>query len=151
MINYNLTRDALITESLRERCIYNNLSDKKKYKWFEYARDFISLCIKTDPIYLSHYNEECSARALRNLSIPEETIKTCVDSSFVNYGNWSSDNLIFREDSEMSRLIGIYHHPSLTINNFTYRGNIEGKDVFYSICAGFQSRPNICVDNYWDN
>jgi hypothetical protein len=51
----------------------------------------------------------------------------------------------------MSRLIGIYHHPSLTIKNFTYRGNIEGKDVFYSICAGFQSRPNICVDNYWDN
>ena len=35
-------------------------------------------------------------------------------------------------------------HPSLTINNITYRGMITGYDIFKTICAGFQTQPEIC-------
>ena len=35
-------------------------------------------------------------------------------------------------------------HPSITINNITYRGQLEGFDIFKAICAGFLDQPAIC-------
>jgi len=35
-------------------------------------------------------------------------------------------------------------HPSVTINNVTYRGDVNGYDIFKAVCAGFKDSPDIC-------
>ena len=41
-------------------------------------------------------------------------------------------------------------HPSITINNITYRGDPTGYDIFRAICSGFSELPNECVgDNVY--
>jgi hypothetical protein len=35
-------------------------------------------------------------------------------------------------------------HPSITINNITYRGDLNGYDIFKAVCAGFMDQPNVC-------
>ena len=41
-------------------------------------------------------------------------------------------------------MLGIVLHPSITINNITYRGELEGFDIFKAICAGFLEQPDVC-------
>jgi hypothetical protein len=67
-----------------------------------------------------------------------------MDESFVTSGDYSSDNKLFKEDRWWSNKLGIVVHPSLTINNITYRGDITGYDIFRAICAGFHTQPEIC-------
>lgn len=61
--------------------------------------------------------------------------------SFVDKGNWESDNLILKEDKEASGKLGILTHPNVVINDFSYRGDIYGRDVFYAICSAFITKP----------
>ncbi len=35
-------------------------------------------------------------------------------------------------------------HPSITINNITYRGDLNGYDIFRAVCVGFKDQPNVC-------
>jgi hypothetical protein len=35
-------------------------------------------------------------------------------------------------------------HPSISINNITFRGDINGMSVFKAICAGFLDQPDVC-------
>ena len=37
-------------------------------------------------------------------------------------------------------------HPSLTINQMSYRGYLEGSDVYDAICSSFEKMPEICKD-----
>jgi hypothetical protein len=48
------------------------------------------------------------------------------------------------EDRQQAKKLGIILHPSITINNITYRGEIDGHDIFKAICAGFLDQPEIC-------
>ena len=42
-------------------------------------------------------------------------------------------------------------NPSITINNITYRGDINGYDLFVAICSGFWDIPEECKgDHYWE-
>ena len=47
--------------------------------------------------------------------------------------------------------MGVYSHPAITINNFTFRGDAEGRDIFIAVCAGFKSKPAECKTMEWDN
>jgi len=45
----------------------------------------------------------------------------------------------------------VFIHPSITINNVTYRGDINGYDIFRAVCAGFNDQPSVCKgDNVFD-
>ena len=61
------------------------------------------------------------------------------------------DNKLLKEDREWATKLGIVLHPAVTINNITYRGDINGYDVFRAICAGFKDAPDVCKgDNVFD-
>jgi hypothetical protein len=49
-----------------------------------------------------------------------------------------------KEDKEWASNLGIFMHPSVTINNVTYRGDVNGYDIFKAVCAGFKDSPDIC-------
>ncbi len=39
----------------------------------------------------------------------------------------------------------------MTINNRTYRGDINGYDVFKAVCVGFMEQPEVCKgENVWE-
>jgi len=63
----------------------------------------------------------------------------------------NSDIRLLREDREWATKLGIIIHPAVSINNITYRGDINGYDVFRAVCAGFSEQPSICKgDNVFD-
>ena len=49
-----------------------------------------------------------------------------------------------RDERGGSDRLGIVLHPSITINNITFRGELEGEYIFKAICAGFYVSPEIC-------
>jgi len=83
------------------------------------------------------FNAECANRQMRYIGIDVQNVTHCMDNSFISRGDLTSDNKIFRKDREWSTKLGVVMHPSITINNITYRGEITGYDIFRAICAGF--------------
>lgn len=78
-------------------------------------------------------------------------VDKCVSDSYVYKDGNVIDNSLLREDRDWSTRLGIILHPGVTINNITYRGDVNGYDVFRAICAGFQDLPNVCKgDNVFD-
>ena len=73
------------------------------------------------------------------MGIDEEQVSKCVRASFVKDENGViTDNKILREDRIWSNTVGVFIHPSMTINNVSYRGDINGYDIFRAVCAGFK-------------
>ena len=47
--------------------------------------------------------------------------------------------------------LGVVTQPAITINNQTYRGEMNGFDIFKGICNGFQTQPKFCQgDQVWE-
>jgi hypothetical protein len=49
-----------------------------------------------------------------------------VDSSFEDAHDMESDNYILKADAEWGMEHNLNYHPSITINNITYRGDVRG-------------------------
>jgi hypothetical protein len=85
----------------------------------------------------SKINKVCSRDRLKEVGLDPVGIDKCVEDSYVTKDGAVVDNLLLKEDREWSSRLGIILHPSITINNITYRGDINGYDVFRAVCAGF--------------
>lgn len=64
-------------------------------------------------------------------------IEECVVKSYQKPGKKESVNSFLQEDRDWSRKAGLAWHPAVTINNYTYRGDMDGEDLFHAICAGY--------------
>ena len=71
----------------------------------------------------------------------------CVQKSFEVEGDYESDNTIFRDDRKWARKMNLGYHPSVTINEFTYRGALTYKDLTQAICAAFNFKLSECDFN----
>ena len=67
----------------------------------------------------------------------KDDVEKCVEDSFEIRGDLESDNKLFADDMKWSREHNIDYHPTITINNFTYRGDIDFVDVREAICAAY--------------
>lgn len=72
-----------------------------------------------------------------------DAVERCFASQFQQNGKTTTIRLL-EEDREWAKKLGIVLHPSVTINNITYRGELEGFDIFKAICAGFLDQPDVC-------
>lgn len=60
-------------------------------------------------------------------------------------GTSKSYNTFFDEDLEVEKSVGSIFHPSVSINNHTFRGDYhDSNDLFKSICSVMLDRPDIC-------
>ena len=66
-----------------------------------------------------------------------QKVKDCVQGSFEVKGDYESTNRILEADKVWARKHHLDFHPSITINNFTYRGDIEFADIREAICAAY--------------
>lgn len=82
---------------------------------------------------------------MKKVGVNSESVDKCVRASFVTSEEGQvTDNKLLREDRKWSDQLGVFMHPSITINNITYRGDLNGYDIFKAVCAGFMDQPNVC-------
>lgn len=130
-------------ESLRQRCIYDtissqNMKSQNYTQWFNYVLKFIDECDNAQS-----YEKDCSESVMRFVGLDIDEVDRCVASQFQQNGKITTIKLL-EEDREWAKKLGIVLHPSVTINNITYRGELEGFDIFKAICAGFLDQPDVC-------
>ena len=77
---------------------------------------------------------ECSLVIMESLGFDPKSITECVDSTFREKGNRDSTNLALLVDRSFEQKIGLFMHPAVTLNKFTYRGYLDGKDIFNALC-----------------
>jgi hypothetical protein len=84
--------------------------------------------------------------------INSESVEKCIRQSFVADDSGTIiDNKLLSEDRKWAKDMGVFMHPSITINNITYRGDLNGYDIFRAVCAGFSDQPNVCKgDNIFE-
>ncbi len=81
-----------------------------------------------------------------------QEVNQCLQDSFEFEGDMESDNKLLKDDTTWAREHNIDYHPTITINNFTYRGDINFLDVREAICAAHSSRPGNCkLDEIWNS
>jgi len=71
----------------------------------------------------------------------QRKIASCVDKSFEVHGDRESKNKALEADALWAKKMHLDYHPSITINDFTYRGDIDFADIREAICAAYQERP----------
>ena len=64
-------------------------------------------------------------------------VEDCIKNSFVEQGNLESGNKLLKEDREWATAHHIDYHPTVTINNFTYRGDLSAADLTEAICSAY--------------
>lgn len=81
----------------------------------------------------------------------KKQVKECVYNSWETPGDIESNNLILEVDKKWANDHHLDFHPSITINDFTYRGDIEFADIREAICAAYQERPQHCnLEKIWE-
>jgi hypothetical protein len=132
---------------LREKCLHDLVSDKYAdegvlfWTFFKYLDDcFVENGPKVNTL------EECFDWSTVIINGNEEVgeINKCVDSSFARRGNYDTDNSILRRDKLWSEALGLKFHPSIVVNNVTYKGDISGEKLAWAICAAFKEKPDEC-------
>ena len=77
-------------------------------------------------------------------------VDACVRDSFEQPGDFESKNTVLQADLKWAKDHHLDFHPSITINDFSYRGDIEFQDIREAICAAYQERPSTCdLDEIW--
>ena len=65
---------------------------------------------------------------------PLADVNACISESFEQPDNTHSDNKLLKADKDTAHELGIFLHPSITINQHTYRGELSGKDIVAATC-----------------
>ena len=138
------TGAQVVLEDLRQICIYRTNSDL----WWNYMMKFDSECIDIQVVV------DCSNKIMKELNIDLVKVNACYEGSFVKKNkNYEvdediDDNLILMNETRAIRQMGIQFWPTVTINNASYKGNIEGKNVFEAVCSSFpaDSLPENCYE-----
>ena len=72
-----------------------------------------------------------------------DTLNDCVQSSFAEEGDYSSENLILGADRIWSIENHVTLHPSILINNMTFT-NSTGQSIAMAICEAYREAPDEC-------
>lgn len=82
----------------------------------------------------NNITEKCSNRIIEKyLKINIVEVNSCMKTQL------SSNKTIpiLEQDREVIKSLGGILRPSILINNFTYRGDLEVDDIFKAMCSGF--------------
>mmetsp|Transcript_9922 Transcript_9922/g.8452 ORF Transcript_9922/g.8452 Transcript_9922/m.8452 type:complete len:222 (-) Transcript_9922:71-736(-) len=134
----NTGRDVLL-EDLRQMCIWKKFGP---IFWWRYILNYDSFCMINGNI------RQCSEDALKGSDIPVQDIDDCVENSFAGPSNYQSchRNKYLEEESFEVQLKGVFLFPGVTVNDFTYRGNlIPPTGVFETVCESFTNMPESCT------
>jgi len=93
---------------------------------------------------MGSYSAKQLDQFIDKMGFSSKNITECVENSFVERGNYNSENMFLKEDLLWMRIMEVNTHPAITINNHTYTGDMDGLDIAKAICASFKTRPQYC-------
>ena len=135
------TGSHVVQEDLRQLCIFQNYPDL----WWTYMKKFDSTCNIDLQVV-----EECTRNLMKTLNIDTDVIKKCFEESFIKTGAKLDinidDNTILRTERNLFLQNGIQFWPSVSINNDSFKGNIEGDMIFEAVCSKFNNVPEYCYE-----
>ncbi|CAG9310657.1 unnamed protein product [Blepharisma stoltei] len=137
-----LTGKSIVAEDLRQKCLWMTSEAKGSHKvWFKYMSLFRKRCI-------SSFTEECSKKIINEIGMDYKDIDKCIKDSTEGGKNVTmDDNSILRQERRKWKHSGVQFYPAIVINNQTYMGNWDSKDVLDAICSAFEETPQSCFDN----
>ena len=136
------TGAQVVLEDLRQICIYRTHPDL----WWNYMMKFDSECIEIQVV------EDCSNKLINELGIDKGKVDECYQNSFKTTGKKFDpevdDHMILANETKIIRTMGIQFWPTVTMNNVSYKGNIEGRNVFEAVCSMFpmEKVPENCKE-----
>jgi len=91
---------------------------------------------------------------MKSIGLNPVDVMECVGRNSYHFGksdNARTHNRLLQEDRDWALRLGVILHPSISINNITYRGDVNGYDIFRAVCAGFKEQPRVCKgDNVFE-
>jgi hypothetical protein len=80
-----------------------------------------------------------------SLNIKHGKVKDCYKEVI------SGKSGLLEKDRRTMLELGVVTQPALTINNQTYRGELNGFDIFKGVCNGFKQQPEFCQgEKVWE-
>jgi len=81
---------------------------------------------------------------MASLGIEAVTIAKCYKLAI------SGASKLITSDRDIMLELGIVTQPAISVNNQTYRGELNGFDIFKGVCNGFEMQPSYCNgDKVW--
>jgi len=71
-------------------------------------------------------------------------VQKCFEDSWEVQGDYESGNKFLKTDADWAVHNNLKYHPSVAINNMTYRGDVNGQDLAMAICAAYREKPDEC-------
>ena len=137
----------LLRQSIIDKCIFEVTKEREGYKSFtisgvlDYMYYFRSNCTQAVE---EISGDKCGDKLMSMMGIYKKGVHECFLKSFEEEGNLLSNNKMLREDQARFKALGVIMDPMISINNITYRGYMEGKDIVNAICASFSETPTKC-------
>ena len=144
----------LLMQSVREQCVFDNLNDGFKSHWFRYMDVLTDECTNFGSSGIEPIMEECNTQVIDtmaeegSISIDIAGYNSCVlnqESILFNEDGATNDTSYLERDRAAEQAVGNMFHPSVAINNHTFRGEYEDpNDLFKTICSVIKTKPDIC-------
>ena len=135
------TGSHVVQEDLRQLCVFQNYPDL----WWTYMKKFDTTCNMDLQVV-----EECTSKLMTSMNLDTNKINKCFEDSFVKTGATLDinldDNTILKNERNLFLQNGIQFWPSVSINNDSFKGNIEGEMIFEAVCSKFNKIPQYCYD-----
>jgi hypothetical protein len=131
---------AIIQETLRGVC----LAKLDITIFLDYVGLWNKNCLHQD----MDFSENCSYHQMMEIDKKNKAIinelSNCIEDSRVFEDGQEVDNSILSHAVYEMEQVGIMLFPSLTINNFTFIGNLDALEVTDGICSALPNYPNQC-------
>jgi len=148
----------ILEESIRQKCLWN-LSYKDintRINFWDYMRDFSMTCLKSSKLQKEFKLDECSKNILSSMDKTlRENVDKCYKDSFISDADKAEGDLktqcfrntILENDSNVldAKLKNVV--PIIFVNNITFYGAWESKNVLEALCASLKDKPSSCYTN----
>lgn len=146
----------LVKQSIREVCVYKALPESGKSHWFLYIDRLINECLNPEEDIVPITNK-CNDQVISDLSTGTYRNSQLMDKLHIDMDIYNSCLLTeakaikahngssMDKDLDLERSIGTIFHPSVSINNHTFRGDYnDPNELFKAMCSTMVDRPSIC-------
>jgi hypothetical protein len=94
----------------------------------------------------NNYSKFCLAQDFKDPTLEPyvNEIVACIGNSFEDPNDFESMNTMLAADVAWAKQHNLISHPTILINDFTYRGDIDFKDLKQAICSAYNVRQDYC-------
>jgi hypothetical protein len=152
--NYNLLEGKghnILSEAIRQKCIYILTKDNNRTKYFDYMSKFYSQCANNLNVTFA-----CSDNVLSSVDkeLPSQVYECFLKSFVSTNSNFHDEEELFQKCDKNIHLEESFYFminkkmkkalPLLLINDEMFYGKWKTENILGDMCAAFENKPEIC-------